>query len=92
VFAGYRLRYSDDSAAPLTTIVIHDQVPAYTQFGSALCLLLPAVGLTNCVISKPPANALSGATAWTMKDASTGLIGLQPSVSGSVIFFVQVRQ
>ncbi len=89
----YRLTYRNNTAAPLTAIVVHDQVPPYTKYKSALCLTTPSVGVTNCAVSQQPAvDANTGAIAWTLTDASSGPIGLQPSAAGSVSFCVQVQQ
>ena len=89
----YRLRYSNSTAAPISAIVLHDQVPFYTVFQSALCLTTPAVGNGGCAVSQQPAvNANSGGIAWTLIDASSAPVGLQPLGSGSVSFCVQVQQ
>ena len=91
-FLEYRLRYSDNTATPLTGIKLFDMVPPYTRFKRALCLTLPPRGLANCAVSQQPAvNASSGSLGWTMTDASSAPIGLQPLDSGSVSFCVQVQ-
>jgi uncharacterized repeat protein (TIGR01451 family) len=88
----YRLRYGNNTASPLTAIVIHDSVPAYTRFGGALCLSTPTVGLADCqVTQKPAVNAISGAVEWTLTDAATGIIGLQPTAFGTVSFCIQIE-
>jgi hypothetical protein len=88
----YRLRYSDNTATPLTGIKLFDMVPPYTQFKRALCLTLPTRGIAACAVSQQPAlNAVSGPVGWTMTDASIAPIGLQPLDSGSVSFCVQVQ-
>jgi uncharacterized repeat protein (TIGR01451 family) len=89
----YRLRYINSTAAPLTAVVVHDQVPAYTQFVSALCLTTPTVGVAGCAVSQQPAvNASSGAIVWTLSDASVAPVGVQPLASGAVSFCIQVQQ
>jgi hypothetical protein len=89
----YRLRYTNTTAAALNSIVIHDQVPAYTRYGSALCLSIPGVGLSGCAVSQQPAaGASTGAIAWTLSDAIAAPVGLQPLASGSVSFCLQVQQ
>lgn len=87
----YRLRYTNNTPAPMTAIQLHDQVPSYTRYLSALCLSTPTVGLSGCTLSQQPTvNATSGAIAWTLSDASVSPVGLQPTASGSVSFCVQV--
>ena len=89
----YRLRYTNSTAAPMTAIVLHDQVPTYTRFQSALCLSTPPVGNSGCSVSQQPAlNATTGALAWTLSDSSSSPIGLQPLGAGAVSFCVQVQQ
>jgi uncharacterized repeat protein (TIGR01451 family) len=87
----YRLRYGNNTAAPLTAIVIRDSVPAYTRFGSALCLSTPTIGLSGCVVTQPDAGMTSGSVAWTLTDATTGVIGLQPTAFGTVSFCIQIE-
>jgi hypothetical protein len=88
----YRLRYSDNTATPLTGIKLFDTVPPYTLFKRALCLTLPSRGIAACAVSQQPAvNAASGSLGWTMTDASSAPIGLQPLDIGSVSFCVQVQ-
>ena len=92
-FLEYRLRYSNSTAAPMTGIVLHDQVPAYTRFLNALCLSTPAAGISGCSVSQQPAaNATTGAIAWALTDASSSPVGLQPLGTGAVNFCVQVLQ
>jgi hypothetical protein len=89
----YRLRYTNNTAAPLTALKIFDVVPAYTQYVRALCLVIPSSGISSCAVTQQPASgATSGALAWTLVDASTTAIGLQPTSSGSVSFCLQVQQ
>jgi hypothetical protein len=87
----YRLRYGNNTAAPLTAIVIRDSVPAYTRFGNAQCLSTPTVGLSGCVVTQPDAGVTSGSVAWTLTDATTGVIGLQPTAFGTVSFCIQIE-
>jgi uncharacterized repeat protein (TIGR01451 family) len=89
----YRLRYTNNTVAPLTALKIYDVVPSYTQFVRALCLLTPATGISSCAATLQPASgASSGSLAWTLVDASSPVIGLQPTSSGSVSFCLQVQQ
>jgi uncharacterized repeat protein (TIGR01451 family) len=87
----YRLTYTNNTAAPLSSIKLNDAVPAFTQFKSALCLSLPAQGVSSCVITKPALDATSGVLVWTMTDAATVPKGLQHLDSGTVSFCVQVQ-
>ena len=92
-FLEYRLRYSNNTAAPLTALKVYDVVPAYTQFVRALCLITPTNGISSCAVSQQPASgATSGSLAWTLGDAGGAVTGLQPSSSGSVSFCLQVQQ
>jgi uncharacterized repeat protein (TIGR01451 family) len=89
----YRLRYSNNTALPITAIVVYDQMPPYTLFQNALCLTTPVLGNSGCNVSQQPAvNAATGAIVWTLTDASSAPVGLQPLGSGSVSFCVQVQQ
>jgi hypothetical protein len=91
-FLEYRLRYSDNTATPLTGIKLFDTVPPYTQFKSALCLTLPTRGVTACNAStQPTVGSSGGSLGWTMTDATSSPIGLQPLDAGSVSFCVQVQ-
>jgi uncharacterized repeat protein (TIGR01451 family) len=92
-FLEYRLRYTNNTAAPLTALKIYDVVPAYTQYVRALCLVTPVTGIGSCAVTLQPASgATSGSLAWTLVDASSSVIGLQPTSSGSVSFCLQVQQ
>jgi hypothetical protein len=91
-FLEYRLRYSDNTATPLTGIKLFDTVPPYTLFKRALCLTIPSRGIATCAVSQQPAvNAGSGSLGWTMTDTTSAPIGLQPLDTGSVSFCVQVQ-
>jgi hypothetical protein len=91
-FLEYRLRYSDNPATPLTGIKLLYTVPPYTQFKSALCLTLPTRGISGCTASAQPAVGSSGGSlGWTMTDANSAPVGLQPLDAGSVSFCVQVQ-
>ena len=82
----------DNTATPLTGIKLFDTVPPYTQFKSALCLTLPARGITGCTATaQPTVGSSGGSLGWTMTDATSAPIGLQPLDAGSVSFCVQVQ-
>jgi hypothetical protein len=87
----YRLRYSNNTAAPLSNIRVFDAVQAFTVYKGALCLALPSKGVTNCAITAPVVGANSGSITWTMTDATTAPIGLQPLDSGSLSFCLQIQ-
>jgi hypothetical protein len=87
----YRLRYSNNTASPLTGVQVHDTVPYYTVFKTALCLSTPSRGITGCTVTAPASGAATGAVTWTMGDASAAVTGLQPQDGGSVSYCVQVQ-
>ncbi|RNF85234.1 prealbumin-like fold domain-containing protein [Montanilutibacter psychrotolerans] len=87
----YRIIYRNDTPAPVTQVKVHDTVPAYTQFKSALCLDTPVTGLSGCTVTSAPAvNATSGAVEWTVADAAGPVAGLQPGATGNVGYCQQV--
>lgn len=89
----YRLRFINNTAAPLTDITLNDIVPAWTVFKNALCLSLPEHGLSACKVTQRPAvNAASGGIVWTLTDAAKAPAGLQPQDAGSVGYCVNVQQ
>jgi hypothetical protein len=51
-----------------------------------------AVVISGCAITQPASGATDGAILWTMTDAVSAPIGLQPLASGSVSFCVKVQQ
>ena len=79
----YTITYSNNGAAPLSGIVIHDATPAFTVFQSASCATLGA-GLTGCAVSSQPAVGTAGPLVWTLSGS------LAPGASGSVTFQVRV--
>jgi uncharacterized repeat protein (TIGR01451 family) len=80
----YRITYTNNSTAPLTTIVITDGVPAFTRFAAASCGANPP-GITACAVTTQPAVNGTGALAWTLTGA------LAPAGSSFVLFSVQVQ-
>ena len=91
-FLEYRLTYGNNTAAPLSGIVVHDTVPVYTQYVNAQCLTLPGAGISGCAISQQPlAGASSGSISWTLTDASAAPVGLQPLGSGTLSFCLQLQ-
>jgi uncharacterized repeat protein (TIGR01451 family) len=88
----YRLRYSNNSAAPINSVKLYDAIPAYTQFKSAFCLSTPTQGIGGCAVTQQPGlNATTGSIAWTLTDTPGPYGGLQPSDSGSVGFCITVQ-
>lgn len=81
----YTIAYTNNGINPLNSIVISDQVPAYTLFQSAAAGLPPA-NLTGPVIVQPALNATTGQIKWTF----TGT--LAPGATGTVTFVVRVQQ
>jgi uncharacterized repeat protein (TIGR01451 family) len=91
-FLEYRLTYGNNTAAPLTGIVVHDTVPVYTQYVNGYCLTLPSTGISSCAVSQQPVSgASSGGISWTLMDASAAPVGLQPLGSGTVSFCLQLQ-
>jgi hypothetical protein len=91
-FLEYRLTYGNNTAAPLTGIVIHDAVPVYTLYERGMCLTRPGIGLSACsVTQQPAAGAASGAITWTLTDTAAAPIGLQPLASGTVSYCLRVQ-
>ena len=79
----YTLTYTNHGAGPLSDIIIHDVVPAYSIHVSAAHGTLPN-NLTNCAILQPAANA-KGNLRWTF----TGT--LASGGTGTVTFSVKVE-
>lgn len=79
----YTITYTNQGAAPLRDVVIHDATPAYTRFVSAASGTLPA-SLSNVTLSAPAVGE-SGAVRWNFTDE------LASGASGSVTFSVRVE-
>jgi large repetitive protein len=80
----YLVTYRNDSAGPITSVVINDSTPAFTRFQAASCGANPP-GITACTVTSAPALNGSGSIVWTL----TG--SLQPGASSTVTFTVQVQ-
>jgi hypothetical protein len=76
-FLEYRLRYSNNTSAPLTSVKVFDTVPVYTLFVRGQCLTLPATGVATCTTQQPAPGASSGPISWTLTDATSSPAGLQ---------------
>jgi uncharacterized repeat protein (TIGR01451 family) len=79
----YTIAYSNNGAAPISSIVIRDATPAFTVFESGACGTL-GTGLTGCNLSSQPAFGTTGPVIWTL----TG--SLAPGGSGSVSYQVRL--
>ena len=91
-YVEYQLSYSNNSAGPLSRIVIEDAVPAYTSFRSAGCGTALPAGLQGCSVTQQPGVGGSGGLQWTLKDQGSGVtVGLQPGGQGTVVFCVQLQ-
>jgi uncharacterized repeat protein (TIGR01451 family) len=80
----YTVTYTNNGTAPLSNIVIFDQVPAYTRFESASAAA-PAADLTGPTITAPAVNATTGQIRWTFGGT------LAPGGTGTVTFAVRVQ-
>lgn len=78
----YTITYTNQGAAPLRQVVIHDATPAYTRFVSAAAGPLPA-GLSGVVVTVPAAGG-TGAIRWEFAGE------LAPGASGAATFTVRV--
>lgn len=93
----YRVTYTNNSASPISNLVVNDTIPAYTKFVSATVGSTPTA-LTSCKKNTPanPAPAVgidcsavqtaggTGGVAWTFSGS------LPPGASGTVLFSVDV--
>lgn len=82
----YTLTFTNNSTAPLNSIIINDSTPPYTTYvgTSAICLTPLPANLSACAVSTQPSSGGVGALQWTM----TGT--LAPGSSGQVSFKVTV--
>lgn len=81
----YTVAYSNNSADPLATIIIHDATPAFTAFVSASCSAPLPANVTACNVTTQPASGAAGGIAWTF----TG--SLASTQAGTVTFRVTVQ-
>jgi uncharacterized repeat protein (TIGR01451 family) len=80
----YTLTYQNNSNEPITTIVINDATPAYTNFFSASCVTPLPSAISTCTVTSSPALGAKGTVKWTL----TGT--LSPSATGQVQYKVKV--
>lgn len=81
----YRLTAANMGAKPLSSLVVNDFTPAFTNFFAADCPSKLPAGITGCSVTKPAVGA-KGAVQWTF----TG--SLEPSRSMLLTFLVDVDQ
>jgi hypothetical protein len=80
----YRLIYSNETAKPLSALVINDATPPYTVSGAAATCPTPPTGLTACTIIQPTVGQ-SGSYRWTFGGTLNG------AASGYVLMSVTVQ-
>lgn len=80
----YTITYLNQASSPLSSIVIHDTTPPFTQHVSAACGAPLPADLSACTVTSQPAAGGTGAIEWTL----TGT--LAPGRSGTVSFTLQV--
>lgn len=80
----YRLTYANDTSAPVSTVELHDSVPAYTVLLAVSCGAQPA-GVSCAVTQAPAFGATSGTLKWTL----TGSV--PAGAAGSVLFTLVVQ-
>jgi len=81
----YRLTATNMGAKPLSSLVVNDFTPAFTNFFAAGCPGALPAGITGCSLTKPAVGA-KGAVQWTF----TG--SLDPGKSMLLTFLVDVEQ
>lgn len=82
----YRLTAANMGAKPLSSLVVSDFTPAFTNFHSAVCPELLPAGMTSCAVTTQPAVGATGAVQWTF----TG--SLAPGATILVVLHVNVDQ
>jgi uncharacterized repeat protein (TIGR01451 family) len=81
----YTIVYQNNGSAPISTIVINDATPAFTNFESANCIGALPASISLCAVSLAPASGGAGAVQWLL----TGV--LAPASAGQVEFKVKVN-
>lgn len=81
----YVINYTNSSPTVVSTIVISDNTPAFTNFVTASCGAPLPAAISACAVTVQPAIGGAGNLQWTL----TGT--LNPAQSGSVIFRVIVQ-
>ena len=80
----YTITYKNNGSTPISTIIISDTTPAYTNFSAANCGALPAA-LTTCTVSTQPPLAGVGSIQWQLNGS------LNSTSTGQVSFSVKVN-
>jgi uncharacterized repeat protein (TIGR01451 family) len=81
----YVISYSNNSGNAVSTIVISDNTPAFTNFTSAGCGAPLPVAISACAVTTLPSVGGAGNIQWTLTGA------LNAAQTGSVIFRVTVQ-
>jgi uncharacterized repeat protein (TIGR01451 family) len=82
----YDLTAANTGTKPLSTLVVSDVTPAFTNFVSAACPGVLPAGMTGCALTTQPAVAAKGAVQWTF----TGSLG--PGAQVTVTYSVKLDQ
>lgn len=75
----YRITFRNDTAFPITDVVVNDFLPAYSVFQGAACGPMPS-GLACTVTTAPAVGAATGALQWNFSGS------LAPGAAGEVTF------
>jgi uncharacterized repeat protein (TIGR01451 family) len=81
----YTITYTNTSASPITSVVVTDATPAFTQYLSAACTTPLPAALTSCNVTTQPAVNGMGSIVWTTSGS------LNSGGSGSVTYQVRVQ-
>ncbi|MBL0125576.1 MAG: DUF11 domain-containing protein [Betaproteobacteria bacterium] len=81
----YIIAYSNSSSTALSSIIISDNTPAFTNFSVASCGAPLPAAITTCAVSVQPLAGGAGNIQWTLGGS------LNASLNGSVTFRVTVQ-
>jgi len=81
----YLITYTNNASTAVSTIVISDNTPAFTNFSLATCGAPLPAAISACAVTTQPAMGTAGNVQWTL----TG--SLNASQSGTVLFRVIVQ-
>ena len=81
----YLITYTNNASTAVSTIVISDNTPAFTNFARATCGAPLPAAISACAVTTQPAMGTAGNVQWTL----TG--SLNASQSGTVLFRVIVQ-
>jgi uncharacterized repeat protein (TIGR01451 family) len=82
----YALTATNTGTKPLSTLIVSDVTPVFTNFVSAACPGVLPAGMTGCALTAQPAVAAKGAVQWTF----TGSLG--PGAQVTVTYNVKLDQ